>query len=103
MGRKNNEDIAAEIIAMVPGSLSAAREGSNLAAVARHLIWPLVLFANSTHCPAPRRASLLEQLKEIIQKWSLVPATELAKLLESSAHPEDWYSDSSRSVRFFHN
>lgn len=93
-GRRNSRQVAAEILDMVPGLLEAARGGSaGLAVVARHLIWPLALFASSDLCPASRREGLLGQLKEITQGWNLVPPTEAAKLLESSTHPGDWYDD----------
>lgn len=90
-GRQNSEQVTAEIMAMVPELLEAARGGADLATVARHLIWPLALFASSDSCPAPGRECLLGQLKEITQKWNLVPPAEAARLVESSTHPGDWY------------
>lgn len=93
--RRNSRQVAAEILDVVPGLLEAARRGgaAGLAVVARHLIWPLALFARSDLCPAPRRGCLLGQLREITEGWNLVPPAEAARLLEGSAHPGDWYDE----------
>lgn len=91
VGRQNSEQVAAQILDMVPELLEAARGGAHLSTVARHLIWPLALFASSNSCPASRRKCLLGQLKEIMQNWNLVPPEEVAKLLEGSTRPGDWY------------
>ncbi|KAG6357863.1 hypothetical protein INS49_013744 [Diaporthe citri] len=101
-GRRNNKQVAAEILAMVPDMLEAARGGADLAMVARHLTWPLALFASSELYPAPRRKCLLGQLKEIMHKWNLVPPAEAARLLEGSTHPGDWYDDLPRYFWPFH-
>ncbi|KAK7700505.1 hypothetical protein SLS64_010902 [Diaporthe eres] len=102
VARQNSEQVTAEIMAMVPELLEASRGGADLAMVARHLIWPLALFASSNSCPAPGRECLLRQLKEITQKWNLVPPAEAARLLESSTHPGDWYDDLRRYFWLFH-
>ncbi|KAL2283121.1 hypothetical protein FJTKL_10220 [Diaporthe vaccinii] len=90
VGRQNSEQVAAEILAMVPELLEAARGGADLATVARHLIWPLALFASSNSCPAPGRECLLKQFKEITHKWNLLPPAEAARLVEGSRHAGDW-------------
>lgn len=102
VGRQNSEQVTAEILAMVPELLEAARGGADLVMVARYLIWPLALFASSNSCPAPGRECLLRQLKEITQKWNLVPPAEAARLLETSTHPGDWYADLPRYFWPFH-
>ncbi|KAJ0115895.1 hypothetical protein J7T55_004064 [Diaporthe amygdali] len=61
MGRKNNEDIAAEIIAMVPDLLSAAREGSNLAAA------PSMSHVLKQGFPKLRHEALAQERKDIRQ------------------------------------
>lgn len=91
VGCRNSGQVAAEILTMVPEFLEAARGGADLATVARHLIWPLALFASSNSCPAPGRECLWRQLKEIMHQWNLVPSAEAARLLSGSTHPGDWY------------